>query len=257
MTYNQRRPTLCASWNRRCNAAATSVAVGWGIQRCERRTNRPWPELRLARLAIRVHPFEAVESLMDGGPPCRNCLREERNSTPGTAEHDAADSGGVPTKSTSSSGSSTNHSAVPNEPQFRPDNPRVSCWRKHAPKTGFSGNCGLPQWTSLRPAFVYALGHNPGDRHPGTRAGECHQNIATIVPRPAWGPGCQQGTKVPELATHVQRRAIAPHSQTHDADPKVEPESSAVFGDSTPLRHSPLRIHTPLLRLNAETTAHS
>ena len=81
-----------------------------------------------------------------------------------------------------------------------------------------------------------------GTPHAGTRS-------VRPFPRP-YGSGCKQGTKVPELATHVRRRATAPHMQTQGAGLKVEPGPSADFGGSAPPRHSPLR-------LNAETTVHS
>ena len=157
-------------------------------------------------------------------------------------------------KITSLSGSSTSHPAVPNKPQFCPDNPRVSCWRKHAPKTGFSGSCCFPQWTSLRPEFVRAVRHNPGGRHPGTRAGECRQNIATIVPRPA--VGARMSARYEGHGAGYSRPAARDCATYADARWRPEGRTRAVGGFRWQRAAEALTLEDPYAGIEAECGNH-
>ena len=192
---------------------------------------------------------------MDGGPPCRSCLREERNSTPGTAGHEAADSGGGPAKITRLSEWSVRRPAVPNEPQFRPDNPRVSCWRKHAPKSAFFfGELLFPAMdfpaTRIRPC------PRPQSRGPSSRnaGGECHQNIATISPRPA--VGARMSARYEGPGAGCSRQAARDCATYADARCRPEGRTRAIGGFRRQRAAEALTLEDPYAAIEAECGDH-
>ena len=153
------------------------------------------------------------------------------------------------------SGSSTSHPAVPNEPQFRPDNPRVCCWRRHAPKTGFSGNCCFPQWTSLRPAFVGV----PSATIPGAVIPERGRASAIRTSRPSSaGPavGARRSARYEGPGAGYSRPSARDCATFADARCRPDDRTRAVGGFRRQRAAEALTLEDPYAAIEAECGDH-